>query len=102
MADKNDPHISSVALDPGVTGRVVTLTEYGMKYPDGSIDWTTTRCNISIQTSIVERKGYDYWTDRMHSRAKAANMSVEDYANAHTILERTVIVSITDAKEYTK
>lgn len=100
MPDITTTSLHSVKL-PDYRGENVVSTQFGMRYPDGNIQW-----------------GYDYhptgairfedldngavtqaWRRRLEERAAAANIQISEYLEGHELLQRTVIVAVTEAKE---
>lgn len=96
--------------------QIINETQYGMKFPDGTIRWGMLDPNIGDYHAVafkdiaaaergisVGSAGASYsvqnWATYLKKQATAANISVEDYAEMHTLVKRTLVLAATAAEE---
>lgn len=84
-------------------------TEYGCRYPDGTIRWRSWTDTGNIDWSyacIIPGSDVPFsadvarrWAKTLARRAEAANIQTSDYIEDHTFLKRTVILVTTAPEE---
>ena len=82
-------------------------TQYGMRFPDGSIQWETIDCgagrNITVQylaNGGPEATTYQrWWDDTLKSRALSAKIDAAEYAIKHRIVKRSIILTVTATED---
>jgi hypothetical protein len=79
------------------------ITQYGMRYPDGTIKWGQSDSSLNpvvfkhLQqgaTNAVRR-----WEESLAKRAKDASLDLEEYSGQHMLVKRTVVVAVTVNEE---
>lgn len=79
------------------------VTQYGMRYPDGTVKWTDDGASHNSVNFERLHNGNGstamQWADRLGNRARNANVDVEEYVAQHQPLKRTVIVVTTVSEE---
>lgn len=78
-----------------------TLTQYGMRYPDGTILWDTDPDFAGFFVQIVRGNPDTLrrWHSTLESRARRANVDREEYIAAHRPVKRTITVVIGKVEE---
>lgn len=87
------------------TEQTAVVTQYGMRYPDGTIQWDKDdNTNYTVRfDSIVAGNSVTSmdWRRVLEKRAKTANIDVDDYASQHQLIKRTVVLAVTTAEDVT-
>lgn len=100
-----DTQTSSVVLPNEVDKHVAQHDQYGMRFPDGSIQWDSMPYKlgrISFDALVKTRKtsGTNQdWTQYLNTKAAEAKIDPEQYAKSHQLIRRSVIVAITEAED---
>lgn len=93
-----------IKLPESTNASTSTDTQYGMCYPDGTVQWNKVEMRgreYAIKDVIHKAStGYD-WSKELERRAKAANLNPYDYSNQHRIVTRTVILAVTEVANHT-
>ena len=95
------PGTIAVTLDNDVP-ETSTATQFGMRYPDGSVKWTHDHDAYSIWFEEIANgrsSALEDWNKRLDRRAQEAMIDPESYADGHTLLKRSIIVVTTKAEE---
>lgn len=84
---------------------VETLTQYGVRFPDGTITWArieTNRNRDIIIADLVPHPGeivgaYSRmdWDELLKHRAERAKLDLAEYTNGHDFVKRTLVIAIT-------
>lgn len=101
----------SGAVIPTETGiHLRQVNQYGVRWADGTIEWDRTECKqgfniyfsdvIDTDEDAQDAYSRNRWDELMKHRATTARMSIEDYMDTFRFLTRTVILSVTEAREY--
>lgn len=92
----------TIAVDDHGTDTTV-LTQYGMRYPDGTVKWGNDGSSIGAIDFGQLRAGHDdpvsAWGRRLRERATVASLDVKTYADQHQLLKRTIVVAVTAPEE---
>lgn len=86
------------------------INQYGVRWADGTIEWDRTECTKGYPiwfSDIIPEADEDHqdaysrnrWNELMMHRSKTAMMTIEDYMDTFRFLKRTVILSVTEARE---
>jgi hypothetical protein len=79
------------------------ITQYGMRYPDGSVKWGQDGSTLNPLYFKSIHDGHAsqtrIWKEALAKRATDANVELEAYTAGHTIIKRTVIVAITGSED---
>lgn len=101
----SDPQ-SSIPVPDETTPSVHNVTQYGMVMPDGSVTWeavTVRGSRYPIKALVKGRSSDEWmrrdWSDHLIRKAKEANVNPYDYSNQHKIVQRQVILAVTDTKD---
>lgn len=90
-----------------------TLTQYGCRYPDGTVRWNNDSYSghwglVTVDFAQIHDSPFipgrtnahkNYWNDLIEVRAKAANIDKQVYADMHQWIKRTLIVSISEEED---
>lgn len=80
-------------------------TQYGMRFPDGHISWTTvsgTRSMERINVQFIHEGTHgepERWERSLKERASAARIDLDQYKEGHEVVKRTVILVTTDIED---
>jgi hypothetical protein len=92
---------NTIELHNGTDSRVISVTQYGMQYPNGLVQWDALNIKgreYAISDLLTSKAlGYD-WQQELTRRAETAGMNPYDYSNLHRIVERQVMVGVTEAQ----
>lgn len=90
---------------PDYTQGTTINTQYGMRFPDGTISWVTVPIPGLINPLKVQAihdgrdSSKDHWAASLKHRAEAARIDFDEYKEGHDIVKRTVILVTTDIEE---
>jgi anti-sigma regulatory factor (Ser/Thr protein kinase) len=95
---------TQVAIPDALTASVQQCIQYGMKFPNGNVEWNTVQTNrgtLSVER-IADGTGTSRsaWSDHLTLVAKEAKANAYDYSNGHKIITRTVVVAVTEAADH--
>ena len=79
-----------------------TYTQFGMRYPDGTIKWGYDHEAYGGSTffeGLDEGERAGAWRKRLERRAAAASIQFSEYLEGHQLIKRTVIVAVTGFEE---
>lgn len=77
---------------------------YGVRYPDGSVDWVWTRnYHEPIADIVNERNGYLYsdWEGSLRRQAKTANIDPDAYIEQHIFIKGVLVVNVESVEDVT-
>lgn len=82
---------------------MVHTTQYGLRYPDGSIDWNYTQVGnpaykqtVTVESLIGGKGRADALELVLAERAKAASIDLDEYRAGYAFVKRTVVVAGTE------
>lgn len=90
---------------PDHEAKTVVETQYGMRFPDGTIGWSVidgSRAGENISVEGIYRQNTNAliaWDRTRDAVADRAKMDRGEYANQHDIVKRTVILAVTTIEE---
>ncbi|QWY82816.1 hypothetical protein PP641_gp076 [Arthrobacter phage SilentRX] len=96
--------------------QVTSETQYGVQFPDGSITWGIINPTAGAYHQIhvvdlvrdqhpmlvvkgVSGQSVHNWKELLKRRADEARIDIADYAEMHTLMKRTLMLSATAAEE---
>ena len=94
-----------IKLDGAHGAAITQITQYGVRFPDGTTSWEVVpSTNLDIKALVEEadpRHGnhMDGWLQVTRDRAAAAKIDKALYREQHRFIKRTVILSVTDTEE---
>lgn len=78
----------------------IVSTQYGMRYPDGTIQWgadingtTFQRLHEKVPSALTN------WDSLLRRRADAARVDFEEYYAGHQLIKRHIIWAVTGAED---
>jgi hypothetical protein len=85
---------------------LVTETQYGMRFPDGTINWEhgfMTGRGQRVHWGQLTKSEYtqdgNNWDAHLKSMAEAAHIDPAKYARQHQLVKRTIVVAVTEAED---
>lgn len=108
-----DTNKTSIALPTHDDVALSTNTQYGIRWADGSIDWTTTASStghvvyihdllpdheIGSIKRVAPRYSKQYWESTLKSKAGAARMPLDEFMDTYSFVKRTVTLSVAAAE----
>lgn len=78
---------------------VYQTTQYGMRYPNGSYNWMMDAGTSFQHLYQGQASAAGIWERCLRERARQANVDYETYKGQHQLVERQVILSVTEAKD---
>ncbi|ALY10617.1 hypothetical protein FDH86_gp082 [Arthrobacter phage Tank] len=102
----------TTVLIPNEVASTESITQYGVRWPDGTISWhvakevDTTRNNQVWVSDLIEDSGIrevsslskQNWDKMLDLRSQQAKIDYDTYADMHTFLKRTLVVAVTAAE----
>lgn len=81
-------------------------TRYGMRFPDGTINWEhgyQTTSGRRVYWGVIATNGHrqemEDWGSHLKSTAKNAHVDPEEFAAQHQPVKRTIVVAVTEAED---
>lgn len=80
---------------------ITTATMYGMRYPNGIIQWVSDKGGYGFGTidfqKLAERDGYrmELWGKVLDGRAEDAKVDRDTYGAGHQLVKRSITIAIT-------
>ena len=75
------------------------MTQYGLKYPDGTIDWATNEGDVQLVNEVGQQFSLTSLSDDLPQflaeRAKGARMDPAAYVAMHSIVTRVFVTTVT-------
>lgn len=103
-----DTNTNPLTVDvPVYTEGMHVTTQYGCRFPNGDIEWAVWKDYAGTQwgfDNVVKRSNpssVERWGTTLKRRADAANIPLDEYAEAHTFVKRTVILGTTAPEDVT-
>lgn len=87
---------------PDYGAQTQAFPQHGMRYPDGRIQWVSTRTPNYSATVYFDKLAagdegtQDDWNRIVRQRAASANIDPAEYAAGHQLVKRTVILAVTE------
>ena len=90
---------------PVMSDGVVSVPQFGMRYPDGTIVWGADRHggrDIPFR-DLAGNNGYvkNLWNDALKERAERCKIELAAYKSSHQLLRRTVFIGTTKPEDVT-
>lgn len=110
--DKNGK--TSIILPRHDDVELSTTTQYGIRWGDGSVDWTTTPSSsghviyihdllgekdIAPLKQVSPRYSKQYWESTLKAKASTARLPLDEFMDTYTFIKRTVTVSVAAAEK---
>jgi len=101
----SENHTNHILALPNKGVDVSSIAQYGMRFPDGSVNWEAEYATSSGQKikwgRLADRDRHHVyqWNQHLAKQASAAHIDATDYINGHQLIKRTVIVSVTGAED---
>lgn len=105
MTDSTTQHVSDI---PDTGQHLEQSVQYGVKFPNGTIAWgkmsgtgggKTINFEQIAQPDRLNQTTWRYWTEVLTERAKLALVPLEEYAEQHTFVKRTLIIAVTEHED---
>ena len=77
---------------------VVTIHQYGMVYPNGTLIWGGDNGSWSVSFKDLaehDERADENWGKMLESRARSAAIPLADYEKAHKLVRRSITIAVT-------
>lgn len=100
----SENHTNHILALPNKGVDVSAITQYGMRFPDESVNWEaefTCEGGSKIKWGRLadgDRHHVYAWNQHLAKQASAVRIDATTHINGHQLIKRTVIVSVTGAE----
>lgn len=91
---------------PAEESKIMTVTQYGMSLPDGSIIWD--KDSLKGRTANFkaihegDRQYSDNWASILKARAEYSKLDLASYHRQHTPIKREIVVAVNEIQVIAK